>query len=89
MRKLLAAAAVSILAMSYVANPQVVSGAVGGTVDLAGSVFRALVGGVASNAPGGPGQASPGCVGTMVQGVCVPEGFEIVPPVTTPTTAAG
>ena len=89
MRKILAGAAIAVVALSYSTAPQAVSGAMTTTVDLAGSIFHVLLGGIGQVGSGAATTPSgPGCVGTLVQGVCVPPGFEIAPPATVPVTTA-
>lgn len=74
MRKLLAAAVCSVLAMSYVADPSAVGGAVGSTVGLGATIFHALVGGVGASTTTDP--AGGGHIETLPDGtrVWVPAG---------------
>lgn len=83
MRKLIAAAAMSMLAMAYVAAPEAVAGAAQGTANLFVAVGRAALSIVTLGAGGGApaGQTGGGHVETLPDGtqVWIPDGATVAP----------
>ena len=84
MRKLLAAAAMSLIAMAYVAAPEAVAGAAQGTANLFVAVGRAALSIVTLGTAGGSGTVPAGGGGQIVElqdgtQVWIPDGATVEP----------